>query len=202
MLKKALKPLLVTTALLSLSLGLVYLLTKDNIHAVIPGEVYRSAQLDDAKFSKLIEKYQLKSILNLRGAHPDKAWFKAEMKVSQAYGIKHYDLPMRAHKAPSAEQLTQLLHILKTAPRPLLIHCKAGADRTGLASALTLILNGAPLRQAKHQYAMTYWVLASDSVSKLFFPRYERWLKARGLEHSLNEFNRFISQRQALVLLP
>ena len=35
-------------------------------------------------------------------------------------------------------QVNQLVAIMRDAPKPILIHCKAGADRTGLATALYL----------------------------------------------------------------
>jgi protein tyrosine/serine phosphatase len=43
---------------------------------------------------------------------------------------------MSASREPDPALLAHLLTALATAPTPLLIHCKDGADRTGLASAL------------------------------------------------------------------
>ena len=48
----------------------------------------------------------------------------------------YYDLPLSATRRPTRRELLQLIDLLETCSYPLLIHCKSGADRTGLASAL------------------------------------------------------------------
>ncbi len=47
-----------------------------------------------------------------------------------------------SHELPQSNRLNQLVDALLTAPRPILLHCHRGADRTGMASAIALILNG------------------------------------------------------------
>ncbi|MBK8025175.1 MAG: tyrosine-protein phosphatase [Chloroflexi bacterium] len=53
-------------------------------------------------------------------------------------------------------------------PKPTLIHCKAGADRTGLAAALFLMSQGTSFDQAAQQLSLKYfhfpW-LGSPSVA-------------------------------------
>jgi len=68
----------------------------------------------------------------LRGENPKQAWYQGEVETSRQLNIKHYDVSLNSHKTPSPQQLTLLKNILETAPKPLLIHCRAGADRTGL----------------------------------------------------------------------
>jgi len=46
---------------------LIYMKEQGNFHAITPGEAYRSALLDRDGWRKYIDKYQIKSILNLRG---------------------------------------------------------------------------------------------------------------------------------------
>lgn len=43
---------------------------------------------------------------------------------------------MSAVRLPHRDDLIQLLDAFKELPRPILVHCKAGADRTGEASAI------------------------------------------------------------------
>ena len=45
-------------------------------------------------------------------------------------------LPRVLERIP--ERLARLMELIDTLPRPLLIHCQSGADRSGLASALFL----------------------------------------------------------------
>ena len=42
---------------------------------------------------------------------------------------------MSAQRILSAKKLEELLALMSSAERPLLIHCRSGADRTGLVSA-------------------------------------------------------------------
>ena len=55
-------------------------------------------------------------------------------------GLSLYDLPLSATRRPARLELLRLIDVLERCPYPLLIHCKSGADRTGLASALYLML--------------------------------------------------------------
>lgn len=107
-----------------------------NFHKV-DDNVYRSAQLRSYNFPYYEKKASIKSILNLRGKK-NKEWYKYEISASKKYHIKHYDFKMSAGKELSFKQMNKLISIIKNAPKPILIHCKAGADRTSLAIALYL----------------------------------------------------------------
>lgn len=50
--------------------------------------------------------------------------------------MKHVDFGMSASKILSAERADELLAIMRDAPKPILVHCLSGADRTGLASVM------------------------------------------------------------------
>ena len=50
-----------------------------------------------------------------------------------------------------------LISHMQTMPKPVLIHCKSGADRTGLAAALyLLVIEGQPIEVAKRQLSFRY----------------------------------------------
>lgn len=51
-------------------------------------------------------------------------------------GIAHVNFGMSAGRELTQAQAANLIAILDRAEKPVLIHCKAGADRSGLASAL------------------------------------------------------------------
>ncbi len=125
-------------ALLALTIGgyALYLRATDNFHTVVAGEVYRSSQPSPEAIVDFEKRYGIKTIINLRGTS-NPAW-NSEVEQAEALGIKHIDFPMSAGKELSAERAQQLIQAMKEAPKPLLIHCLSGADRTGLASALYL----------------------------------------------------------------
>jgi protein tyrosine/serine phosphatase len=115
-----------------------YLAATDNFHTVIPGEVYRSSQPSAEAIADLEKRYGIKTILNLRGESNKPGWYTAEVAQAKALNIAHIDFSMSAARELSEEKAQALIKIMRDAPKPILIHCRSGADRTGLASALYL----------------------------------------------------------------
>ncbi|MCF6245585.1 MAG: tyrosine-protein phosphatase [Sulfurovum sp.] len=113
-----------------------YFLLYGNFHRV-DKNVYRSAQLFSFNLPYYIKKHQIQSILNLRG-DANKQWYKDEIKIVKEYNLTHYDYHIGDRRDASMQEMDKIVQIIKDAPKPLLIHCKAGADRTSLASALYL----------------------------------------------------------------
>ncbi len=107
-----------------------------NVHPVTEGQVYRSAQLGPGQLAGAVHRYGIRTVLNLRGPNPGKAWFDQELAASAELGVRHLDLALSAREELSDAQLAGLVDILRRAPRPLLIHCEGGSDRTGLAAAV------------------------------------------------------------------
>jgi len=128
-----------------------------NFHTVQEGTFYRSAQLGKDKLRSAIRKHKIRSVLNLRGAHPGQAWYDEEVAVSQALGVAHYDYGLSAHRFVTRQQIGEVLDIVRDAPKPLLVHCKAGADRAGLVSALYRFAGeGASADQADRELSVVY----------------------------------------------
>jgi protein tyrosine/serine phosphatase len=64
---------------------------------------------------------------------------------------------LSADKTPSSHDIEKLLKLFRNAPRPVLIHCQAGADRSGLAAALwEVVIDGAPKSVAREQLSIRY----------------------------------------------
>ena len=106
-----------------------------NIHEVEPG-VYRSAQMSAPVLAAFIKEHHIRTVLNLRGTNTGSDWYDAEFDTVRKNGADLIDVKMSASRIPESDVMTALLRALSTAPTPLLIHCKDGADRSGLASAL------------------------------------------------------------------
>jgi protein tyrosine/serine phosphatase len=63
---------------------------------------------------------------------------------------------LSANTALDAAQLAKLTDALRDAPKPLLIHCRAGSDRTGLASAIYVATHGGSYHDAQKQLSLYY----------------------------------------------
>ncbi|MFT4184751.1 MAG: dual specificity protein phosphatase family protein [Rhizobium sp.] len=115
-----------------------HMLWTTNFHPVIAGEVYRSSQPSAATIAELQKQYGIKTIINLRGNNKGHAWYDSEVAQAKELNINHIDFGMSSSHELTQDQAARLVEIMRDAPKPLLIHCQAGADRTGLASALYL----------------------------------------------------------------
>lgn len=98
----------------------------ENLHQVSP-EVYRSAQPNTADLKLLIEQLGVKSVLTLRNWHDDQG-------VGKGLPLTLYRVDMEADEV-EADKVAKALQIIHDAPKPILIHCWHGSDRTGLVVA-------------------------------------------------------------------
>lgn len=92
----------------------------------VSADVYRSGQPDETGF-RLLQAVGVKSVLNLREYHRD---------IKKAAGtnlqLMHYPV---AAGAVTLDDLEKILHMLRRAPKPVLVHCWHGSDRTGIVIA-------------------------------------------------------------------
>lgn len=147
-----------------------------NFHPITDGEAYRSAQLDRDELLYYIGKYHIKTILNLRGSNPDESWYREEIRTSAEQKVAHYDISMSASSTPKKDDIEEMIRIFRTAPRPILIHCQAGADRSGLAAAIwKVVIDGRPKKEAAGQLSILYghMPLGPTTVLDRFFESWE-----------------------------
>lgn len=140
-------------------LGGAFLLAQSragNFHAIVAGQAYRSAQPTVADVSAYQRQFGIRTIINLRDGEPQALWRKEEAQAASALGIAYVEFPMSARSKLSLDRSKQLIEVLQQARKPMLIHCKAGSDRTGLASALYLAATGATERIAEAQLSVRY----------------------------------------------
>jgi protein tyrosine/serine phosphatase len=113
-------------------------LNQDNLRVVVADRAYRSGQMNPGRLAGTIKRYDIKSILNLRGENLTKDWHQAEVATAAKLNVTHFDWSLSSGKDLSVEQMNTLVELLRQAPKPVLIHCAGGSDRTGLVSALYL----------------------------------------------------------------
>jgi protein tyrosine phosphatase (PTP) superfamily phosphohydrolase (DUF442 family) len=164
-----------------------------NTHVVVPGRVYRSAQLKPAALEAYVREHGIRTVVNLRG-RPFDDWYPAEMQATQALGISQEDVTTSANRLPGPGELRRLIEIFDRSEHPILLHCQQGADRTGLAAAVYQILyTDARYETALWQCSPRYGHFRVHSTAAMdeFFDRYEDWLRARGEAHSPTAFRQW-----------
>lgn len=93
--------------------------------------LYRSEQPDKTDFIYL-NSIGIKSVLNLRSNHIDK-------ELIGDLTIIEYNVEMDAEKF-SDNEIIEALKAIQTSPKPILVHCRHGSDRTGVVIAMYRII--------------------------------------------------------------
>ncbi len=145
-----------------------------NLDQVAQG-VWRSNQPSPARFGQYRDRLGIKTVLNLRGT-PRQGFYLFEVEACRNLGLTLHDVALSARRLPPKQTLLDLLDLLPRLEKPFLIHCKSGADRTGLVAALYLLeVEHRPLAEAKRQLSFRYLHLKSTSTGVLdhFLTLYE-----------------------------
>lgn len=113
-----------------------YLQVMGNFHTVIEGELYRSGQPSATQLASYVRTHGIKTVINLRGKDASAGWYENELSTARRLGVQHIDYRMSASRMLTPAKADELVAIMAAAPKPILVHCQAGSDRTGLVSAL------------------------------------------------------------------
>jgi protein tyrosine/serine phosphatase len=134
-----------------------------NLDEIAPG-VWRSNQPSPERLRLWARELGLKTVVNLRGS-PQEGFYLFEREVTEDLGLKRIDLHLSARSAPPKDRILALMDVLETLETPALIHCKSGADRTGLASAVYLLaVAGRSFDEAMAQLSLRYMHLSRSKT--------------------------------------
>src|SRR5581483_12331707 len=143
-----------------------------NYHWIVPGEAARSAQAYAGLLGPFLRANRIRALINLRGRHPNFSWWRYETRVCERERVAHFDAMLDSRRLPLREMLVTLFDAFDAVPRPFLIKCSGGQDRTSFAAALYLL----------HRKGWTAMATAKAQFARfpyLHFPRKEqRWLVA------------------------
>ena len=118
----------------------------------------------------------VRTVINLRGD----TGFGSDLLSREAcrrHGLTLVDFKVYSRRAPSRELILEAKQLFDSVQYPILMHCKSGADRAGLMSALYLILHeGQPVAEAKKQLRWFYGHirLTKTGIMDYFFETYEQ----------------------------
>lgn len=128
-----------------------------NFYVVDENKFYRSAQLLGSEFEEVVKQYGIRTVINLRGSQQGEWWYDDEASTLARLGVRHENIGFSTEHLQTREDWIRYNEILKTAERPILIHCRSGADRTGEAAAV---------------YAIDYMGKTNEEALELVSPKY------------------------------
>ncbi|WP_027285201.1 tyrosine-protein phosphatase [Rubritepida flocculans] len=146
------------------------------------GRLYRSNHPLPWQLEQAVRRFGIRSVINLRGQRAGCGADSLGREAAAALGLAHADQPFESRGAPHKERLRRLIHLYRSLPEPILIHCKSGADRTGLAAGVWRLIEGQGAARAAEELSLRYGHVAAAKTGILdaFFAAYAE-AEARGL---------------------
>ncbi len=110
-------------------------LIRFNFHR-ISDEAFRSSQPTMWQLRRMVKRHGIKTIINLKGANVNSAYWAFEREQCEKLGIRMVDVAIYSRSSPDGERLRRASEVFETVEYPIWMHCKAGADRAGIYSTL------------------------------------------------------------------
>ena len=169
--------------------------TFDNSHEIAPG-VWRSYQPSPSDLARWAKR-GIKTVVNLRGPKPSAALFLEEEACARL-GLTLENFRVYSREAPTIEILQGARDLVARIEYPALFHCKSGADRVGLMSALYLFFTGKePLDTALNQLSLRYGHVKHGKTG-IIDAAFGRYLDhARANKVSLSDVDAFFAWAQS-----
>jgi len=126
-----------------------------NLRSPVGSELFRSAHPMPYQL-RAAQRAGIASIINLRGIEPHLGSNVLEWQACEAMGLPIVHFPIGSREAPHADAILGLDALFESQPKPIMVHCKSGADRAGLASTVYLLMReNVPFEVAIKQ--MDFW---------------------------------------------
>lgn len=136
-----------------------------NEEEIAPG-VWRSNQPTPRRLARLHER-GIRTVINLRGTL-ERSHYLFEREACEALGLRLIDVDLKARRLVPRQDMLALFDAFDRAEKPLILHCKSGADRAGLASALWLLdKEGATLDAALDMMSFRFLHLKNSNTGIL-----------------------------------
>ncbi len=101
---------------------------------VVPGHIYRSGQISASLIKKTLTKYNIRIIVDLTSADPNNPDKQAEKQAAAELNIKVLRFTMSGNGTGDINDYADAVAAIANAEKqnlPVLVHCTAGAQRTG-----------------------------------------------------------------------
>jgi len=127
-----------------------------NFHVVEPGFLYRSGQINRRLIEQVLRGQRIDLVIDLARDRPGDADAEAERDAIARLGIQRLSLPLHGNGRGSPADYAEALAAIASARsdgRHVLVHCTAGAERTGGMIALyRTLFEGWSAEDARAEY--------------------------------------------------
>lgn len=151
----------------------VFRLAWTNFASVVPSRLYRSNHPTPGRLARLTRQLGLRTVINLRGEARNGS-DALSREAAARLGLTLVDLALESRGIPQRDRLQRLMEVYRTMAEPALLHCKSGADRTGLAAGVFLLAEGGRPEDALAQLSLRFGHVrqARAGVLDAFFELY------------------------------
>ncbi len=151
---------------------------------ILSEEIYLSSQPTKKKLLKFINKYKIKSVINLRGENEGKRWFEEERDFLEEKNILFFNLKLSKDKDFPRWEALKFLKIFEEIKYPVLIHCRDGYDRSYFFAKLLMNLKDKDLGKRFYKEAKIW----------SFFESYKSFLKEKNIVENSKNLKYFIEK--------
>ncbi len=156
-----------------------------NFAVVEDGRLFRSAQLKTNELEEIIKMHGIKTVISLRGWPGKTAYYDAEAETLARLNTQFLALDLDDKFYPPEKELKKLFTAFENGDYPMLIHCRVGADRTGMVAALyQQVYMKKTVTESLQQLTFKYWHVP------LFKPAMSAFVKKfKGINWALNDYH-------------
>lgn len=151
-----------------------------NFSEVVPGRVYRANHPMPFHLARFARRRRLLTLVNLRG-HRKCGSDALSREAAPRLGLAHVDMAFESRGAPHRDRILRFAGLYRDLAFPILMHCKSGADRAGLAAALVVMFEGGTTTKALEQLSWRYghFNRSRTGILDAFFWRYRTEAEGR-----------------------
>ena len=151
-----------------------------NFHKVNDA-VYRGGQPKIGGLERL-RQLGIKTVINLRD---DDSRAKQEEVDAHRAGLQYFNFPFERLGRPKDDEMAQVLSVINNpANQPVFVHCRHGADRTGVVIAIYRITydgwTGDEAKAEAKRYGLKPWQLRMKRYIRTFYKRQDKQKQPAG----------------------
>ena len=153
------------------------------------GRIYRSGQLSAPLIKGVLRKHGIRVIVDLTAENANNPYQLAESNAAKELSIQRMKFPLRGDGTGNVEQYANALAAICQAEqegKPVLVHCGAGAQRTGgVIAVYRLLIERQPMDAVVEEMASYDWDPIDDVALPIYLnenmPRLAQMLVDRGV---------------------